>query len=341
MMQCSETDQLASIGFYTLEDERARRTSVASPLWRCELLLTTRCNFHCTYCRKRTGGDVRTETALSIIDGWCREGLRNVRFSGGEPTLHWNLPVFVQRARCNGVKRIAVSTNGSAPISCYDELLSAGVNDFSVSLDACCAATGNAMAGAKAFDAVCGTIRYLSARTYVTAGIVLTEENAQEAVDTILLADSLGVSDIRIIPAAQVAKSLPGLNIPHPTLSKYPILRYRIRRLNEGLPVRGLNGSDFGRCPLVLDDMAIDERGYHYPCIIYLREGGKPLGKFEGDMRAVRRERERWYVGHDCSADPICNGNCLDACVDYNNRVAQLKAQPHRRIVKPIAFFLP
>ena len=47
------------------------------------------------------------------------------------------------------VKRIAISTNGSAPMKCYTRLIEAGVNDFSISLDACCASTGDAIAGVK------------------------------------------------------------------------------------------------------------------------------------------------------------------------------------------------
>ena len=43
--------KLEEIGFYTLDDERAKHASETSPLWRCELLLTNKCNFHCPYCR--------------------------------------------------------------------------------------------------------------------------------------------------------------------------------------------------------------------------------------------------------------------------------------------------
>ena len=43
-------ERLEDIGFYTLSDYRASQCSASSPLWRCELLLTDRCNFHCPYC---------------------------------------------------------------------------------------------------------------------------------------------------------------------------------------------------------------------------------------------------------------------------------------------------
>jgi len=73
-------------------------------------------------------------------------------------------------------------------------------------------------------------------------------------------------------------------------------------------------------CGLVLDDMAVmgDE---HYPCIIYMRESGKSIGKVGPNMR---QERLDWYRTHDCTKDPICSKNCLDVCVNYNKKFQEL-----------------
>ena len=138
-MEQNSTDQLGSIGFYTLSDQRAKTASEHTRLVRCELLLTGRCNFHCEYCRGVGGKDIPFEKACELLDLWCKDNLYAVRFSGGEPTLYRRLPELVQYARAGGIQKIAVSTNGSAPWSKYEKLLKAGVNDWSVSLDACCA----------------------------------------------------------------------------------------------------------------------------------------------------------------------------------------------------------
>jgi hypothetical protein len=45
--------KLEDIGFYTLSDNRALNVSAWSPMIRCELVLTDRCNFRCPYCRDR------------------------------------------------------------------------------------------------------------------------------------------------------------------------------------------------------------------------------------------------------------------------------------------------
>lgn len=313
---------LEHIGFYTLSDQRAKSSSATSRLQRGELLITGRCNFHCPYCRSVGGRDLAPGAGDAVLNAWGN--IRCVRFSGGEPTLHPNLPAWVKQARDNGAEWIALSTNGSASYYLYEKLLLAGVNDFSVSLDACCAEDGDRMAGHVhgAWDRVVDTIRWLSERVYTTVGIVLTPDNQQQAEETIHFAHSLGVADIRVIPAAQGDSCLPALTIDADILAAHRILAYRLAGLSSGKSVRGLDTVDSDRCPLVLDDMAVVE-GRHYPCIIYLREGGQPIGKIGPGMRAARAQ---WALTHDTYTDPICQRNCLDVCRDYNNAWKQFHA---------------
>lgn len=255
------------------------------------------------------------DQARMIVNLWADEWLRNIRFSGGEPTLYPGLLELVGLSKKRGITRIALSTNGSASPDQYRKLIAAGVDDFSVSLDACCAEDGDKMSGGRkgAWEMVVANIRWLSLETYVTVGVVLTEANAARTEEIIRFADSLGVSDIRVIPAAQEGRKLPTIAVSEDLLEKYPILRYRETNLRNGKAVRG---NPVKRCGLVLDDMAAMGES-HYPCIIYMREGGKPIGKI-GPM--MRREREVWYRNHDCTKDQICAKNCLDVCVDYNKK---------------------
>lgn len=318
--------RLEDIGFYTLCDDRAKNVSVGSPLWRCELILTERCNFKCPYCRTLRPdcqGDVPLDRAKEIVTLWAEHGLRNIRFSGGEPAVYKGLVDLISHTRDRGIGRIAVSTNGSAPLSYYERLIAAGVNDFSISLDACCSSDGDRMAGgvAGAWERVTANIRDLSKLTYVTVGIVLTEETLHTARDVVVFAHDLGVRDIRVIPSAQFAQGLEKLDLPQTVLDAHPILRYRLANMLHGKPIRGLGPTDSQRCHLVLDDMAV-AGDQHFPCIIYLREGGSPIGKVGPGMR---EERKAWSESHNCLSDPICANNCLDVCVDYNNRVTLYK----------------
>lgn len=315
--------KLEDIGFYTLSDKRAKEVSWESDLQRCELIVTNRCNFKCPYCRgirPDMQGDLSLEQAKEVIDIWASGNLHNVRFSGGEPTVWKSLLGLVKYTRSYACfEHIALSTNGSASLEYYQELLDAGVNDFSISLDACCASTADTMAGTTShFEHICESIKYLSERTYVSVGVVLDQQNNADLLKIIQYAEGLGVSDIRIIPSAQ---SNHRLEVDIDT--QLPILKYRIQHLKEGRHVRGIQKHDCHKCHLVKDDM-VSLHGKHFPCVIYMREMGEPIGDMMGkSLEEIRMERKKWFEAVDTSKDPICSKNCLDVCIDHNNKVEE------------------
>ena len=320
--------ELEKIGFYTLSDDRAATASATSPLTRCELILTDKCNFKCPYCRGLANdltGVLPLSKAKETVKIWSDQGLQNIRFSGGEPTTYPDLSELVRFTRDLGIKRIAISTNGSAPFGQYLDLIESGVNDVSISLDACCSAYGDKMAGVSGvWSTVISNIRALSERVYVTLGIVVTEETISQLSNIISFADGLKPSDIRIISAAQFDQLLSAAeDLPGEILDRYPILHYRVQNIQKGRNVRGLTESDSNRCGLCLDDMAV-AGGKHFPCIIYMREQGQPIGDMSANARA---EREAWLQSHDTHADPICKKNCIDVCIDYNNRFRLLQSK--------------
>lgn len=324
---------LKEIGFYTLSDERARNVSDTSQMQRCEMIITEYCNFRCPYCRGLSDDiyGFRKIKQLSLdeikrnIDLWC-EGmpLKNIRFSGGEPTLHPHIREAVSYTREKGVERIAISTNGSNKLSLYKELIDLGCNDFSISLDACCADDGDKMAGGVkgSWDVVVKNIEDIAKLTYVTVGVVLTPENIDKTIDTIRFAHALGVDDIRIISSSQWNQPIPRLNeVEDEIVRAHPILKYRIAHFAEGVNVRGIVPTDTNRCSIVLDDSVI-AGNFHFPCVIYMREQGSPIGKVGPGMRA---DRKKWHEEHDTHADPICKKNCLDVCRDHNNKCARYR----------------
>jgi uncharacterized radical SAM superfamily Fe-S cluster-containing enzyme len=108
-------ENLNTIGFYTLSDERVKTTCVNSQMKRCEMIITEYCNFKCPYCRglkneiygDRKIKELSLEEIKHNIDLWCENvPLENIRFSGGEPTLHKNIVDVVKYAKEKGIKRI-------------------------------------------------------------------------------------------------------------------------------------------------------------------------------------------------------------------------------------------
>lgn len=312
---------LEDIGFYTLCDERCENLSADSPMWRCEMILTERCNFKCPYCRGLRDdckGDMPYGDAIDVLNQWISQGLKNVRFSGGEPTVYPKLIDLVKHCVSHNV-RVAISTNGAASRDYYQKLVDAGVTDFSISLDACCSADGGRMAGTSetVWERVVSNIRYLAKLVYVTVGVVLTEDNVDKLCGIVKFAHDLGVADIRIISAAQFNRVLvEAEKIPKEILDSHPILKYRVENMLAGRNVRGLEYYDNNRCFLPIDDSVVCG-GFHFPCVIYMREKGEPIGKVGPNMRA---ERILWALKHDTHNDPICRKNCLDVCIDHNNK---------------------
>ncbi|CAG1003909.1 GTP 3',8-cyclase [Anaerolineales bacterium] len=310
--------KLEEIGFYTLSDERAMHASETSPIWRGEVIVTGRCNFDCVYCRRLPPRDMDENLALTVIEQWLGDGLKNVRFSGGEPTLYRHLPLLVRGCRVGGVERIGISSNGASPLYIYEGLIQDGVNDIAISLDACYSSLADNIARVNGqWEKVTATIRKLSGMTYVTASIVLSSENVGQANEIVSLANDLGVADIRFVTASHDDElALKMQDIPSAFLDQYPMLRYRVENLRVGRRIRGLRPTDSHKCYLVLDDSVIAGK-WHYPCGVYLREGGLPIGEVGPCMR---RQRAEWMLAKDIHTDEICRQFCSDLYVDYNNK---------------------
>jgi molybdenum cofactor biosynthesis enzyme MoaA len=320
--------KLEDIGFYTLCDDRCKNVSDTSPMWRCEMILTERCNFNCPYCRGLRAdcqGDMTLGAAVETMALWASQGLKHIRFSGGEPMIWPHLGELVRQTKLHGVERIAISTNGSWPLEKYLELVDLGVNDFSISLDACCAADCGQMAGVggeNLWSSLIKNIHELSKVTYVTVGVVLTDENLLNLRGIVNFAHEMGVDDIRIIPAAQNGNMIKGVErIPQGILDAHPILAFRVKNILAGTPVRSIKMFDSHRCYIPLDDSVVAGK-YHFPCVIYMREQGEPIGEVGPNMRA---ERLAWSETHNSFQDPICQKNCLDVCVAHNNKCSECR----------------
>lgn len=105
--------------------------------------LTDRCNLRCTYCMPAEGLDwMPTEETLSddemvrlISIGVQRLGIREVRFTGGEPLLRRGLVDIVRRTHDLGGVETSLTTNGLGLQRVAGALTEAGLDRVNVSLD--------------------------------------------------------------------------------------------------------------------------------------------------------------------------------------------------------------
>lgn len=78
-----------------------------------------------------TGGEI-----VRLVDFFVRLGVNKVRFTGGEPLIRKDCVDIIQEVgKINGLKKIAMTTNGILLSKKLSDLKKAGLNQLNVSLD--------------------------------------------------------------------------------------------------------------------------------------------------------------------------------------------------------------
>ena len=105
--------------------------------------VTDRCNFRCVYCMPPQGREwlkhseiLTYEELLRLIELFSREGVTNIRLTGGEPLVRKGVAGLIAAIREVGrIKDISLTTNGSLLPPLAQELKTAGLNRVNISLD--------------------------------------------------------------------------------------------------------------------------------------------------------------------------------------------------------------
>jgi MoaA/NifB/PqqE/SkfB family radical SAM enzyme len=307
--------RLDDFGFHGISLERANRLSCGSSdkLTYCEHVVTAKCNFSCSYCNCLCSDDDQSlEGICRIIDKVASLGCRYYHITGGEPMTRQDIIDIVSYAAWR-IPVVRMSTNGSADLDLYEKIVQAGCRSFAISLD-----TAVESERQQDFDNVVRCIRFLaSCRSDIQIGTVFDEKNMSEASKIVRFISELGVSDIKVGTASQNDVSKVDLSGVEDLFGKHRILRYRASRFANGRGMRGLEASDCNRCFLSLDDVTI-KGTKHYPCAVYLREGGAAIGEVDDSMMESRRA---WFQEHNSSKDSLCCDFCMDFKCDFNNTV--------------------
>ncbi|MGE3726067.1 MAG: radical SAM protein [Candidatus Sericytochromatia bacterium] len=319
---------------------------------RITLFLTYRCNLACPYCKtilrsseeaqqkphKRLSYDLASLKKLLL--GLAPSLLLHLHFTGGEAVLNPEMPEMIQFAKQRGVKFISVTSNGALPVSRYLALVEVGINEIRISLDA-----GNAHLGSRltqrqgAWEKTIETIQALAQESrkradfYLIVNTVVGLKNYQELPEILRFVLSLGPDDIKLITEVDVKQELGDLKQKNALIAQaqalladypataFPLLRRKLDTVFEaesiGLAKVSTPQNGQWHCFIPLSERTVDAQ-YYYPCSVYLREGGSPLGELSDSPQIQYQKTARFVREENCLSDPICQKYCLHCTREFN-----------------------
>lgn len=164
------------------------------------------CNNHCCFCLDRQALDGRLRPREELEDelrAGRAAGATRLVLSGGEPTLHPELPALVRRARELGYGWVQIITNGRrlAYPAFFQALLDAGLDEATFSIHGSCPRVHDAMVGVPgAFEqSFAGLRAALAAGLVVSVDVVLTRRNLADVPALIRRTLAAGVREYDIL----------------------------------------------------------------------------------------------------------------------------------------------
>ena len=317
---------------------------------RVTLFTTFRCNFACRYCKtiKRnpayTSANQLREYTFPLFRRMLEQRIPHpivhIHFTGGEATLVKDLPEMVGLAVEHGIL-CSLTSNGTAIPEFYRRLVENGLHEIRISCDAHIPEQFDAIVARRgAYHRVIQTIRDLvrlrdeeGKALYLILNMCVAPENRQYLVEFVKRSVSLNPNDVKLIPVAQESKHLGEFKEHQRILEeleafladfpeeRFPLLRRKLKTVFapntwgfEDLASERL----MAHCFVPLTERILDTTSY-YPCPVYVREGGAPLGSLEEDDFETQQQKIHTFVrGESCLTDPICRPNCINCLKKFN-----------------------
>ncbi|HRF10927.1 MAG TPA: radical SAM protein [Candidatus Accumulibacter phosphatis] len=249
--------------------------------------ITSRCQLRCRHCCNDSGPKESQELALSLIERTLEEmhtwGVKQVRLSGGEPTLHSRLAEIMDACARRAIG-IILTTHGVLAGSMLSALLESPVERFLVSLDGM-EPTHEQIRGKGTFQRAVATCRRLcGAGRPVTISCHVGRHNIQDVAGLAALAAGLG-ADLKFTPLRPVGRALAHLSELMPRSQDYFAAIKQISALRLAHPhIRILADFDIldvrNEAFAVTDDLSacgagrlmvsISAAGDVYPCAFFI-----------------------------------------------------------------------
>ena len=323
------------------------------PLHRVTLFLSYACNLRCPYCKTiaRTPEELEARPEKRVTYTLAQYGklldglgatVEHLHFTGGEASIVPGVVEMVTEAKRRGIAHLSMTTNGTVLASRYVDLVHAGLTELRVSIDARDAALGARMTGSsrgwsKSIEAVktVAAARDAGANVRLIVNTVVGNANRAELAGIVKFLLSLGPDDVKLITDVDARDRLPdfpeysavmselGALIAALPPDRAPLLRRKLQtvfaRDSIGLePTAASREGPNWRCYIPLTERTVDGVAY-YPCSVYLREGGAPIGALTESAQVQRAKSADWVKANDCRTDPICQRYCLHCTRVFND----------------------
>ncbi len=101
--------------------------------------VTQRCNLNCTYCgaqKAKADSELNADEIEKIVRAFAFFGITKIRLTGGEPLVRTDICDIAEKiSRIEGIKKIALTTNGVRLKEFAQPLKNAGLKAVNISLD--------------------------------------------------------------------------------------------------------------------------------------------------------------------------------------------------------------
>ncbi|MFH1222519.1 MAG: radical SAM protein [Candidatus Micrarchaeota archaeon] len=350
--------------------------NVPSELDRVTVFVTHRCNLFCTYCNgphlRLQNGDkterklelLRSNLTLSsfrrLLDDAARfSSIKHMHFTGGEPTMCGSLPEMVELAASRGILT-SLTTNGTAKPEIYSRLVEAGMTEMRVSIDSHSEAEYERIVGRRnAFGKVVDNIRNIAKMRdegrdiFLVINACISEKSVDEIASTVKFLVSLDPDDVKLLAISQDKSLIAKHEAEHRMFkaqvfrilspyskNSFPLLRYKLERLFDP-DASGLKDEQAQQCMehclIPLTERTIDGK-YYYPCSIYMRGFGEPLGSIDEPFDEQQKKILKFVMEYDCRENSVCATCCTNCCKVFNvlaNKEIGTHVLPESIITRP------